>query len=57
MCGNESQAEAGVWVVLIFWPNFRLAVLIAVVLIKKACMKFNQVVNICWDKDYVPWYR
>ena len=35
VCGDGSQTGAGAWVVLIFWPNFRLAVLIEVVLIKK----------------------
>ena len=36
---NESgcQAKAGALVVLIFWPILRLAVLIKLVLIKKAC--------------------
>ena len=39
ICGNGTQTGAGAWVVLIFWPNFRLAVLIEVVLIKKkACI-------------------
>ena len=33
------KTEAGAWAVLIFWPNFRLAVLIAVVLIKRACKR------------------
>ena len=37
ICGNGTQTGAGAWVVLIFWPNSRLAVLIAVVL-KKACI-------------------
>ena len=38
MCGNESQAEARAWLVLILWANFRLGVLIAVMLIEKACI-------------------
>ena len=33
-----SQTKAGVQVVLILWPNSRLAVLINLVLIKKACI-------------------
>ena len=41
MCKNESQGEAGAWVVLIFWANFRLAVLIAGVLIKIARIKLS----------------
>ena len=36
MRGNESQAEAGAWVVLIFWPNSRLVVLIVVMFIEKS---------------------
>ena len=39
MYGKESQTEAGAWVVLNFWPNFRLAVLIAVVLIEKRVLR------------------
>ena len=35
MYGKESQTEAGAWVVLIFWQNTRLAVLIGVVLRRK----------------------
>ena len=33
-----SQTRAGAWVVLIFGPNLKLAVLIKLVLIKKACI-------------------
>ena len=36
MKGNF-KAKAGALVVLIFWPNLRLAVLIKLVLIKKVC--------------------
>ena len=34
MRGNESQAEARAWVVLIVWPNSRLVVLIVVMFIE-----------------------
>ena len=42
MCGNGSQTGAGAWVVLIFWPNFRLAVLIYSGGAYKKSVYFNQ---------------
>ncbi len=36
---DEAETEAGAYLVLNFWANLRLAVLIRVVLIKKACIR------------------
>ena len=49
MYGKKSQTEVGAWMVLIFWPNFRLAVLIAVVLIKKKRV-YDEIVGLRFSK-------
>ena len=64
---NERGCHAKVCalVVLIFWPNLKLAVLIELVLIKKACILIILFFySLCWNRDLIikndrpktPWH-